>query len=28
MVDQRSTMALGDDYSRREMKLINKLYGS
>jgi uncharacterized protein involved in exopolysaccharide biosynthesis/Mrp family chromosome partitioning ATPase len=28
MVDQRSTMALGDEYSRREMKLINKLYGS
>jgi succinoglycan biosynthesis transport protein ExoP len=28
MVDQRSTMALGDDYSRREMKLISKLYGS
>jgi len=28
MVDQKSTMALGDEYSRREMKLINKLYGS
>jgi succinoglycan biosynthesis transport protein ExoP len=28
MVDQKSTLALGDDYSRREMKLINKLYGS
>jgi succinoglycan biosynthesis transport protein ExoP len=28
MVDHRSTMALGDDYSRREMKLINKLYGA
>jgi succinoglycan biosynthesis transport protein ExoP len=28
MVDQKSTMALGDDYSRREMKLISKLYGS
>jgi succinoglycan biosynthesis transport protein ExoP len=28
MVDQKSTLALGDDYSRREMKLINRLYGS
>ena len=28
MVDQRSTLALGDEYSRREMKLINKLYNS
>ncbi|WP_419759691.1 GumC family protein [Acidisoma sp.] len=28
MVDQKSTLALGDDYSRRELKLINKLYGS
>jgi capsular exopolysaccharide synthesis family protein len=28
MVDQKSTLALGDEYSRREMKLINKLYGS
>ena len=28
MVDQKSTLSLGDDYSRREMKLINKLYGS
>ncbi|HTI02384.1 MAG TPA: Wzz/FepE/Etk N-terminal domain-containing protein [Acidisoma sp.] len=28
MVDHRSTLALGDDYSRREMKLINKLYNS
>jgi succinoglycan biosynthesis transport protein ExoP len=28
MVDQKSTLALGDDYSRREMKLINKLYGA
>ena len=28
MVDQKSTLALGDDYSRREMRLINKLYGS
>jgi capsular exopolysaccharide synthesis family protein len=28
MVDQKSTLALGDEYSRREVKLINKLYGS
>jgi succinoglycan biosynthesis transport protein ExoP len=28
MVDQKSTLALGDEYSRREMKLINKLYNS
>jgi polysaccharide biosynthesis transport protein len=28
MVDQKSTMALGDEYSRREIKLINKLYGA
>jgi Mrp family chromosome partitioning ATPase len=28
MVDQKSTLALGDDYSRRELKLINKLYNS
>lgn len=28
MVDHRSTLALGDEYSRREIKLINKLYSS
>jgi polysaccharide biosynthesis transport protein len=28
MVDQKSTLALGDDYSRRELKQINRLYGS
>jgi polysaccharide biosynthesis transport protein len=28
MVDQNSTQAFGDDYNRREMKLISSLYGS
>jgi polysaccharide biosynthesis transport protein len=27
MVDQRSSLALGGEYSRRELKLINKRYG-
>ncbi|HVE21415.1 MAG TPA: polysaccharide biosynthesis tyrosine autokinase [Acidocella sp.] len=28
MVDQNSPQAFGDDYNRREMKLISRLYGS
>jgi polysaccharide biosynthesis transport protein len=28
MVDPNSTQAFGDDYNRREMKLISRLYGS
>lgn len=28
MIDQNSTQAFGDDYHRREMKLISRLYGS